>query len=72
MRNFWNRLFGRNVLINTRTDEAHDLRVDNKRCKRTSIKDENRKYVSKRKFKKLMKENKKLNGCNYCMPKYDK
>jgi hypothetical protein len=69
---WYHKLLKRFYVLNRRTGETHDFRTMTKRCGKMNP--ENMKFISYRKFKKLKGtpyNSKVVNGCKWCLEKYD-
>jgi hypothetical protein len=65
-------ILNRRFILNKRSGEVHSIELMGQRC--GNVAEHNRKYISYSKFKKLKgkKVNRKtVNGCYWCMRKYD-
>lgn len=70
IKKFFRELFGYTYLLNTRTGETHNTHNYKKRC--GILHPRNRKYITYKKFRKLKGTSiPVINGCKWCMPKYD-
>ena len=67
-------IFGYTYLLNINTGEVHNLKNKTVSCRVHLMSKQNKKYLTRKQFKKIMGTtiNKKLiNGCRWCMTKYD-
>lgn len=69
-RKFIRTLLKRTYLLNKRTGETHDTTNRTKQC--GFVDSKNRRYITYKKFKGMKGKGEPLvNGCRWCMPKYD-
>ncbi len=66
------RLLGLTYIYNKRSNEIHNTTNAKRQCQQDKISKKNRKYITYRQAKKLMKKESKINGCRYCMSEFDK
>lgn len=68
------KIIGYKYVLNINTGEVHDLDNLTNRCQVGRIADKNKKYLTKKQFQKSINcviNNKRVNGCRYCIPKSD-
>lgn len=65
-------LLGLTYIYNRRSKEIHDTKNAKRQCQQHKISAKNRKYITFRKARQMMKSDKRINGCRYCMAEFDK
>lgn len=73
IKKFWiDKVLKRTYVLNKRSGEVHDSQNHTKQCGK--IKKENKQFISYKTFRKLkgtLLNEKLINGCRWCMQKYD-
>ena len=69
-RNKFLEAIGFHYLLNKNSNEIHDVRINHKNChldKMTNVKY----FFFKKSVTRLMRKNENVNGCRYCLKKWD-
>lgn len=70
--NWLRKLFGFVYLLNKATGEVHRLSHISGACGTDYLTEWNERYITKGMFLRMMRKDKKINGCIHCNKKYNK